>query len=411
MQFILNIHPDNFNHYVPELSRVRTRIPMVMGGAGAGKSVGVAQILLLNRVVVEGQSGIALRKRETTVRKSVFPLLKSIINANGLKKYFKINETRMHFKFIPNGAEIYCLGASDPEALKSITTESKPLNWAWLEEANQFALSDFREIQRRIRGNTPYPKQFWLTFNPVSKLNWLKTELVDKDEEGLQVFKYTYKDNRFLTPDDREILESLARSSPNDYQVYGLGNWGEPSAGLIFPHYQSITEKIWELLPKDAQTIFGIDWGYNAPSAVAEYKIVRNKDTYEVFGKQVLYKAGLLTDDIIRCVKPLAKGKYVYCDNAEPDRIQQLREAGIMARAWDKDILTSIDFCKRLPLYVLGKDFENEMSAYRWIDGTDKVDNNTPDHLIDTLRGAVWTHMRHNPIYKAALARLSYKKS
>jgi phage terminase large subunit len=191
--------------------------------------------------------------------------------------------------------------------------------------------------------------------------------------------------------------------------VYALGEWGEPSAGLVFPDYQTITETEWNELPKDADTIFGIDWGYNAPSAVAEYKIVRQPYGLPIiYARQVLYKAGLLTDDVIRAVKPIAKGRYVYCDNAEPDRIKQLREAGLLAKAWDKDILTSIDFCKRLKLNVLGKDFENELQSYRWIDGTDKVDTNTPDHLIDTFRGAVWTHLRNTVYY--SLIPLSYKK-
>lgn len=404
----IHIHPDNFNHFVPQLARVRSRVPMVMGGAGAGKSVAVAQILLLDRVVMEGQSGIALRKYETDVRKSVFPLFVSIVKRFQLTKYFKINRSRMHLKFLPNGAEIYCLGASEPENLKSITAEDTVLNWAWLEEANQFKLSDFREIQRRIRGYTPYPKQFWMTFNPVSKFNWLKTELVDKDEPGVEIFRYTYKDNRFLSPDDVEILESLSRSNANDYRIYVLGEWGEPSTGLVFPHYQTITEKHWAVLPQDADTIFGIDWGYNTPTAVAEYKIVKQPvGMPHVFARQVLYQTGLLTDDVIRVIKPLAQGRYVYCDNAEPDRIKQLREAGILAKAWDKDVLSSIDFCKRLPLFVLGKDFESELQSYCWLEGTDKIKPHTPDHLIDTLRGAVWTHLRHHKGY--SLLPLSYK--
>lgn len=412
MNLNINIHPDNFNHYVPKLSKVRTRVPMVMGGAGAGKSVGVAQILL-HRVMLEGQSGIALRKKETDVRKSVFPLLRGMISKWNLTKYWRVNKQRMHFEFLPNGAEIYCGGSSDPESLKSITPTETVLNWAWLEEANQFTMADFREIQRRVRGYSKYPKQFWLTYNPVSKLNWLKTELIDNEEPGIEVFRYTYKDNKYLSPDDIEILESLAQTSPNDYRVYALGEWGEPSAGLVFPHYQPITDEIWNLLPIDCDTIFGIDWGYNAPSAVAEYKIVKDvnnpKAMPKVFAKQHIYKAGLLTDDIARMVKPLAQGRYVYCDNAEPDRILQLRQAGILAYAWEKDVLSSIDFCKRLPLYVLGKDYENELQSYRWIEGTDKVDTNTPDHLIDTLRGAVWTHMKNNKMYSLLNLGLSYK--
>jgi phage terminase large subunit len=402
MNLHISIHPDNFNDYVKELSQVRVRIPMVMGGAGAGKSVAVAQILL-HRVMLEGQSGIALRKKETDVRKSVFPLFRGLINRWNLANYWRIHKQRMHFEFLPNGAEIYCSGASDTESLKSITPTNSVLNWAWLEETNQFTISDFREIQRRVRGYSQYPKQFWMTFNPVSRYHWLKTDLIDKGEYGIQVFKYTYKDNKFLSTDDAEILESLSVSSPNDYRVYALGEWGEPSAGLVFPHYEAITERAWEALPKDCDTIFGIDWGYNAPTAVAEYKILRDVNNPrampKVFARQVLYKAGLLTDDVARVVKPLAQGRYVYCDNAEPDRIQQLREAGILAKAWEKDVLSSIDFCKRLPLYVWGKDFENELQSYRWMEGTDKVDTNTPDHLIDTLRGAVWTHMKNSRMY------------
>lgn len=402
MNLNISIHPDNFNHYVKALSQVRVRIPMVMGGAGAGKSVAVAQILL-HRVMLEGQSGIALRKKETDVRKSVFPLLRGLINRWNLVNYWRINKQRMHFEFLPNGAEIYCSGASDTESLKSITPTDSVLNWAWLEEANQFTISDFREIQRRVRGYSKYPKQFWMTFNPVSKYNWLKTELIDKEETGIEVFKFTYKDNKFLSSDDVEILESLAVSSPNDYRVYALGEWGEPSAGLVFPHYESITERVWEALPKDCDTIFGIDWGYNAPTAVAEYRILRDANNLKampkVFARQVLYRAGLLTDEVARVVKPLAQGRYVYCDSAEPDRIQQLREAGILAKAWEKDVLSSIDFCKRLPLYVWGKDFEHELQSYRWVEGTDKVDTNTPNHLIDTLRGAVWTHIKNSRMY------------
>ncbi|MCS7029522.1 MAG: PBSX family phage terminase large subunit [Bacteroidia bacterium] len=408
MRVEINIHADNFNHFVPALSRVRARIPMVMGGAGAGKSVAVAQILILSRVVTEGQSGIALRKYETDVRKSIFPLMKWVINQFGLAKYFRINKTRMHFQFIPNGAEVYCLGVSDPESLKSITVEKGSLNWAWLEEANQFKINDFREIQRRIRGISAYPKQFWMTFNPVSKLNWLKKELIDKNEPGIELFKFTYKDNVFLSQDDKEILENLAQTSPHDYRIYTLGEWGEPSSGLVFPHYEVITQSVWDALPKDVDTIFGIDWGYNAPTAVAEYKILKeNTGLPSVFARQILYQTGLVTDDIIRVIKPLVTGKYVYCDGAEPDRIAQLREVGILAKAWDKDVLTSIDFCKRLKLFVLGKDFENELENYRWLENTDKVDPKSEDHLIDTFRGAVWTHLRNHFAYR--LLPLSYK--
>jgi phage terminase large subunit len=402
--------PDLFNDYVGELAARRDPLMMVRGGAGAGKSVAVAQIAL-HRAMKEGQNGIAFRKHQEQARKSVFPLLKSLITQSNTSRYWKIGLRPMRLTYLPNGAQIWVEGAADPEALKSITNENGVFTWAWLEETSEFTPADLREIRRRLRGLTPWPKQVWLTFNPVSELHWLKTELVDKNAPGLYERVLTHPDNKFLTQSDRDVLEELKFSNPHDYQIYTLGQWGTPHSGLVYNNFALCSKAEFEALPGSCERILGVDFGYTAPTAVCEYKLVhRSGRLPAVYARELLYKEGLLNQELISFLKPLAGGAKIYCDCAEPSRIEGFRRAGLRAFAWEKDVKASTLFTKGIDLFVCGDNFINELSQYRWSDReADRPGQGTPDHLVDTLRGAVWSHLRRHPF--ANSMPLSYKKS
>lgn len=71
-----------------------------------------------------------------------------------------------------------------------------------------------------------------MSFNPILKThwiyqdffkNWQDNKTVYKDNE-LSILKTTYKDNKFLTPDDIYSLEN--ESDEYFRNVYTYGNWG-----------------------------------------------------------------------------------------------------------------------------------------------------------------------------------------
>jgi phage terminase large subunit len=63
-----------------------------------------------------------------------------------------------------------------------------------------------------------------LSFNPVNIQHWIKRHFIDS---GLATVCWTtYKDNKFLTDDDRKALEDLKYSDEYTYNVYCLGKWG-----------------------------------------------------------------------------------------------------------------------------------------------------------------------------------------
>jgi len=297
------------NPYVLQLADDRSPLVMVKGGAGAGKSVGVGQILVA-RCIMEGRNVLVLRKYSNHARSSVFLLVRSIISHWQMKRLFRINNTTMSFTFLPNGAEIRCAGCDDPDSLKSIVAQNgQSYGMAWLEEADQFLPEDLRQVRLRLRGPSALPKQIWLTFNPVSQFSWLKVELVDTNTAGLSVHTYTHRDNIFMEEADRAVIEGLAESSPNDYRVYGLGEWGLPGNGMIFPNnWFAIGEGVFDnLRESDHEEIFGLDFGFVAPMALVHYKIeksyIQNGMMPAVYAKQVMYSPGMQTTDAFAMLK------------------------------------------------------------------------------------------------------------
>jgi phage terminase large subunit len=83
--------------------------------------------------------------------------------------------------------------------------------------------ADISQLKVRLRGGKS-KKQMVLSFNPINIQHWIKGHFIDS---GLATVCFsTYKDNKFLTDDDRKALEDLKRTDEYTYEVYCLGKWG-----------------------------------------------------------------------------------------------------------------------------------------------------------------------------------------
>ena len=83
--------------------------------------------------------------------------------------------------------------------------------------------ADINQLKVRLRGGKS-KKQMVLSFNPINIQHWIKKHFIDS---GLATVCFsTYKDNKFLTDDDRAALEQLKQIDEYTYNVYCLGQWG-----------------------------------------------------------------------------------------------------------------------------------------------------------------------------------------
>jgi phage terminase large subunit len=207
--------------YLP-LIDCQSRFLPIYGGAGSGKSV-FASFKVVKRTVSEaGHKFLCLRKVGSTVKDSIFAEIKAQIYELEIDSEFLINKTDHSFLHIPSGNQILCKGLDDPAKIKSI----KGITGMWLEEATEFEENDLDQLDLRIRGEKQNYVQYILTFNPIDENHWLKKRFFDKKDPLATTCHSTYKDNHFLTAEDKQRLESLKDRNELYYDVYCLGKWG-----------------------------------------------------------------------------------------------------------------------------------------------------------------------------------------
>lgn len=179
---------------------------------------------------------LVVRQTGNTNRDSTFALFKQVISNWGVSSLFTITDLRIKFK---NGNEIIFRGLDDPEKLKSVTFENGELTDIWVEEATETEESSINQLKVRLRGGTT-EKQMVLSFNPINISHWIKKHFIDS---GLAtVCHSTYKDNKFLSEDDKKALEDFKYTDPYYYDVYCLGNWGV--VGKTYFNAQKINERL-----------------------------------------------------------------------------------------------------------------------------------------------------------------------
>ena len=208
--------------YLPFLDNT-DRYLVFYGGGSSGKSYFIAQRYIYKLIQPNRCNLLVVRQTGDTNRKSTFPLLKQVISHWNLAEHFKVNESDMRIVCKLTGNEVAFAGLDDVEKIKSITFANGELTDIWVEEATECLETDINQLKVRLRGGKS-KKQMVLSFNPINIQHWIKAHFIDS--KLATVCFSTYKDNKFLTEDDKKALEDLKLIDEYTYNVYCLGQWG-----------------------------------------------------------------------------------------------------------------------------------------------------------------------------------------
>lgn len=249
-EYNIQIDEDVFNEvYLPYLYLI-FRIMIFYGGSSSGKSFFISQMLALQLTMFEGRNLIALRHQDKDCKESCFPQIVKALEQLKLIDFWIVKEhpsPRLINRI--NGNEIAFTGLDDVENIKSITFKKGNVTDFWVEEANEIeSVKDIRELNRRLRGLGP-AKRIIISFNPILRTHWL-FDYVNKEikTKNHMMLKTTFRDNRFLTDEDRSELEALQYVSPYEWQVYGLGEWGTTGQSVF--NANAIHSRLLELRSK-----------------------------------------------------------------------------------------------------------------------------------------------------------------
>ena len=399
----VNVSYDYFNEkYIPYINR-KERYQIYYGGAGSGKSFFLASALVL-KLFQKKQTLLVVRQTFASIRDSVFAEIISALSRLQLMQYVKVSKTTLGMEF-PNGSKIIFKGADDENKLLSISG----IDLVWVEEASEITKDLFNQLELRLRGGAQ-KKIFYLSFNPISAMHWLKEEFFDNPKEDSIVCHSTYLDNRFLDDEYIANLLDMKERNPQKYEVYALGKWGTTGKKVYenwrvdyFDYPKLIQEN------RKLQAIFGMDFGYvsDATTLICSLVDVVNRKLY-IFDE--MYEHGLLNNQIAEQVKAKGYAKEVItADSAEQKSIAELKGYGLTrikpARKGADSIMQGIQFLQQFEIIVSPNCIhtidELENYAFRKDKTTGKYVNKPEDrnnHILDALRYSLESYSKRTGV-------------
>ena len=244
-------------------------------------------------------------------------------------------------------------------------------------EANLTDFDTFTQLMLRTR------KAIFLDFNPADEFHWIYDNILTRPDAYF--IKSTYLDNPFLPHEQVKEIENLKNVDANFWRIYGDGERGH-SEGVIYTHWQPYGGILGAGI-----NVYGLDFGYNNPTSLV--RVTENEK--DLYWKEEIYQSHLTNSDLIPMIKQTVKpSETIYCDAAEPNRIEELRRAGIKAVLANKNVKEGIDFIKSRKLFIHSgsPNLLKEIKSYKYMDQGKKQGNEPEvplklnDHAMDAAR-------------------------
>lgn len=353
------------------------------GGSRSGKSYSTIQLLVSIATNNPGQRISIVSHSLPHIKRGAWRDLQAILHETGNYYDDWMSWTNFVYTF-PNGSYIELFGLEDESKARGPGRDILFIN-----EANLVPKRLFDQLAMRTTG------AIFLDWNPADFNSWVY-EVADNPKNAR--IHSTYLDNLHNLSQNQIATIEGYKDLPDDFmwKVYGLGQRGA-SKELIYTGWKLCSE-----LPGKGDVFFGLDFGYTVPTSLVKVEHYDGSN----YVKEVIYLSGITTPELIERLKGAGvTSEMIYCDAAEPDRIDELIKAGFNAKKAIKDVVAGIVKVKSYPLYIThdSKNMINEMNGYKWAtDNNGEILDDKPvkanDHATDAMRYAIMTHLNAPPL-------------
>lgn len=344
------------------------------GGSRSSKTYSLLQLIIT--LCLQSKISVSIvRQSLPSLRASIMRDFFEIVKDLGLYAESRHNKTEHLFHF-KNGSYVEFLATDSEQKIRG-----RKRDILYCNEANELSFEVFNQLVLRTKG------QIFIDFNPSDTEHWIYDLL--KDEKSVLI-KSTYKDNPFLSQDQREYIENLINVDENYYKIYALGE--RPIATTrVYSHFKQYIDE-----PQYTDWCYGLDFGYTHNTAMVKVMYVGNK----IYVKEVLYKNKLTSGDLTNEIKGLIDdNKPIYCDYARPEIIEDLKRSGLNVKEAVKDVKAGINMVKSSEIYVHHESVNllKEYKLYSWKSKGDLIYDEViklNDDLLDAMRYGIYTHKK-----------------
>lgn len=364
-------HSVVFERNYDALNDTKYRFIVNQGGSRSSKTWSLCQMFIVYCLTTPNKTIDIIRKTMPTLRASVMRDFFDLMKHLGLYSEKNHHKTENIYKF-DNGTEIQFFGADDSQKLRG-----RRRDILWCNEANELTFEDFNQLNMRTTD------KLFFDFNPSDNYSWLY-DLISR--ENTILIHSTYKDNPFLSEAQLKEIEYLKNVDENYYRVYALGERGIGKTNIYSKWHD------WEELPDIKETLYGLDFGFNHPTALIECNFIDNK----CYMRELIYESGLTSTDLVNRFKSLEipKNKDIICDSARPEIIEDLKRSGYLAKGAIKDVKDGIDSVKSTEIFIHKESVNvlKELSNYKWKTNGDIILDDPVkvfDDAMDAMRYAI----------------------
>ena len=322
-----------------------------------------------------------------------------ILSQSTLPKFFEINPDLKRFYKkgdsvieIPDRGKIYIRSTENPNVIEGMT-----LRWIWADEAGQMKLDAWINFQGRL---SILQGKLFITTTPYAQ-NWLKTDFYDnwmKKIADYKVVQFRSIDSPYFPQAEFDRAKATMDDRTFKRRYCGLL---EKMEGLVYEDFMPALHIRDPKNIKFKEVIAGIDWGFNNPTAIVIIGIDSDNNLYVI---DEYYKTGKITAEIIEKCK-FYQNKYNvrlwYPDPAEPDRLEEMKKAGLFPRDVNKgkgsvslgiDKVRSFIKTNQLKIFSTCKYIIDEFNIYCYAEDGDDEPIKENDHALDALRYALMTY-------------------
>jgi phage terminase large subunit len=344
------------------------------GGSRSSKTYSLCQLMIIYCLQNNNKVVSVIRKTFPALRATVLRDFIEILKDIGLYKQEAHNKSE-HIYTFANGSMVEFFSVDDEQKIRG-----RKRDIAWCNEANELYFDDFNQL------NMSTEDKLIFDYNPSDSASWLYELPAD---ESIKI-KSTYKDNPFLPDSIKAQIEDLKRTDEALYQIYALGEKAI-SKSNIYSQWTFVAHRP----SKFVKYVYGLDFGYNHPSALMRVYYCDN----DIYIEPVIYESYLTTTMLIEKLATLGIEQTVtiLADYSRPEIIQEMNIAGYDVQNANKVVKKGIDNLKTFGVICQDdKAIRREYENYKWKKIGDFITDEPVklfDDAMDAIRYAT-THIR-----------------
>lgn len=307
-------------------------------------------------------------------------------------------------QLVIDGKKIHVIGASDERAEQKI--RGPTFHGAFVDEATIIPESAWRMLVSRCAMGDA---KIFATTNPDSPFHWLYADFI-KDNADVKAWNFTFEDNPILTEEEKEYLRRQYKGLW--YKRFIEGLWIQAEGAI----YDFFDEKIHVLSSTPHYCkyyIVGVDYGIANPTAFTlvgfngDYSpalYVQKEFYYDSKYLQRQKTDAELAQDLVNFCDGI-QVKQIYIDPSALSFITECRRLSLPVKQAKNAVMDGIRYSSMLLSsgdLKVDKSCRNlikEFHSYVWDESAMKRGEDKPrkehDHLLDSLRYAIFTHFGH----------------